>query len=439
MKYLKEWIIFLVIVVVGTLISFKHSSIFDSMLSYRINSAKSKQVGSSVDIPENYQKILLINGSNNALNQQISTNVLNCFKSGKIQYTVSNNGLDNLSEYSMVLINSESKDDIISASRLQNYLEQGGRVVVLCRSLNPTLNALAGITSMKGFINNETGIEFERSYFPIMDSLAIDSKMLNASMLDVSLSQSATLYAISEKSKIPMIFSHKVGKGEILYFNTTLLSDKLNRGVLMAGIGNISSQFAYVIYNYKMMDIDDFPSPISATGKNEIFSEYGVSTVNFYKYYWWPDMEYLAQKYGLLYTTFSIGDYNFDSKLPLAKLHKSDLELNRYFGRKVLEKGGELGIHGYNHLPLALAGEMEFSSYGYIPWASKEAMEEGLKIVLEEYKVNFKKLKIYSYVPPSNILPLQGKSVVVQEIKELKAIGGIYTGAIENGENRTVF
>ena len=46
----------------------------------------------------------------------------------------------------------------------------------------------------------------------------------------------------------------------------------------------------------------DFPSPVPSGDGTYIKRDYGLSIAEFYTKVWWPDLQKLAQKYGIRYT-----------------------------------------------------------------------------------------------------------------------------------------
>lgn len=60
----------------------------------------------------------------------------------------------------------------------------------------------------------------------------------------------------------------------------------------------------------------------------------------------------LAKKYGMTYTGLIIENYGnqVSGELP----RNGEVSRYAYFGNMMLDMGGELGFHGYNHQPLCL-------------------------------------------------------------------------------------
>ena len=87
----------------------------------------------------------------------------------------------------------------------------------------------------------------------------------------------------------------------------------------------------------------------------------------------------------------------------------SDIQRFRYFGNELLDGGGEIGFHGYNHMPLVLEnfdyGE-EFESYKQ--WESEADIRGALQELEDFCTLAYPEEEFQVYVPPSNILSKKG-------------------------------
>ncbi|WP_293664894.1 DUF2194 domain-containing protein [Tepidibacter sp.] len=393
----------------------------------------------SSSIPKNYQKILVLYSNKDKGSSDIYNNIYYTFNMAKLNYKLIDieaeeveKEIEKLKTDDLLVIGSERLYEIKNPNIIKHYIKNGGHTVFLVRAFFNEFNDIVGVKENKGFLKKSLyGFKFEREIFPGLDELEIKSKKVVHSSLDVILKQDADVLATSENK--PIIWTNKYGKGRILYVNSTLLMDKVNRGLMLQYISYIGDYFLSTILNAKMVDIDDFPSPIKQ-GKDEvIYSQYNMDNNSFYKNIWWSDMYNFAQKYNIKYTGLIIGTYSDKTKKPLNELNKLQLEDIKYFGRRLSEVQGEIGVHGYNHNSLALKGQMNFEDYGYNEWESQETMEESLKILKNSIENMYGNIKIYTYVPPSNIISKDGKNAVKKVFKELKVFAGLYTGESENG------
>lgn len=157
--------------------------------------------------------------------------------------------------------------------------------------------------------------------------------------------------------------------------------------------------------------IDDFPLP--------------VIDRNFYSRIWWGGVEELAAEYDFPYTVTILESYSDRQTAPFEK--NEERWQYQYFGNLIMEDGGEVGFHGYNHMPLVLDpfdfGE-EFPDYE--PWRSREDMRESLKALEEFCRDLFLEERFQVYVPPSNILLEEGREVIALSFPEIRSIAGAY-------------
>ena len=133
----------------------------------------------------------------------------------------------------------------------------------------------------------------------------------------------------------------------------------------------------------------------------------------------------LAETYGIRYTGLIIEDYSDLVEAPFPS--NRDVQRFRYFGDMLLEAGGELGFHGYNHMPLCLEDFDFMDMYDmYQKWKTEEDMAESLRELKSFAGRLFSKAGFRVYVPPSNILSEKGREVLLRELPELQAIASTY-------------
>lgn len=93
----------------------------------------------------------------------------------------------------------------------------------------------------------------------------------------------------------------------------------------------------------------------------------------------------------------------------------------------LLNHGGELGFHGYNHMPLCLENFDYKGLYdGYTLWKSMEDMEKAITELGEFSSEIFPEQKFTVYVPPSNILSQEGRKALKESMPGIRAIASTY-------------
>jgi len=350
--------------------------------------------------------------------KEVYGNLMESFKFSKVNYDVRSlfGDIGEVDGYTSIIVISSSyigmpRDnfDIVG-----EFLEEGGNLIFLSTSNSSPFNPDIGITGTNGYIATE-GIVFKEKFFPGLEDLRPSEKMMPGSSVDVDLGSDIKVIAV-DNYDTPLIWERKVGKGRIINANTTLFEGKMARGVLSQLIAYGNDYFIMPVFNSKVVHLDDFPAPIPDGINKTIHRNYHMKTRSFFKNIWWKDMEGIGKRQNIKYTGFLIGQYNDivdREKMGIFfEIHKEDLG---YFGRKLFQNGGELGIHGYNHLSLAMDGGIDFKRYNYKPWKSEENIIFALKSLGELMDDLYgEKVRVYSYVPPTNLITKEGKAALLE-------------------------
>lgn len=138
-----------------------------------------------------------------------------------------------------------------------------------------------------------------------------------------------------------------------------------------------------------------------------------MTVSDFYTNIWWPDMISLSDKYGIKYTGVIIENYEDDTTGSTER--QSDSSRFIYFGNKLLQMGGEIGYHGYNHQPLMLSDTDYGGAFSYNTWTSDTAIEKSLDELMDFTENLFPRSERSVYVPPSNILSAEGRALLAKD------------------------
>ena len=128
------------------------------------------------------------------------------------------------------------------------------------------------------------------------------------SSLSVSLRETARVWAKTGDAGAPLIWSNDCGSGRTVVCNIGIY-DKVMRGFYAAAISLLGDATAYPVINSAVFYLDDFPSPVPSGDGTYIKRDYGLSIADFYTKVWWPDLQKLAQKYGIRFTGVMIENY----------------------------------------------------------------------------------------------------------------------------------
>ncbi len=394
----------------------------------------------SKDIPDGELKhLVLISHIDSDSQREMVSNIKEVFNYAKTSYDVnylSKLKKEEIYKYESIIISTDDyrylNKDIYK--EIKNYVADGGNLIILINSYFNPFNEIAGIEKLKGFTVG-SGLKFKKNIFPgIYETKIIgeDAENITNSLLDVNLKKDVDIIAETSEG-YPLIFQRKIGDGKIVYSNATFFADRSVNGILIQLISYGNSIFLQNIVNTKVIDIDDFPAPLPG-GENElIYSEYKMNTRNFFREIWWPDMKKLAIAKNLIYTGYIIGTYeDVNKKEKFTPFDEINIQDKIYFGRELLALNGEIGIHGYNHQPLGLSGELNHN-YDYKDWETEEDMAESLVIIRENMKEIYSGLEARVYVPPSNMISLTAKKLLRENLPSLEVLSGIYSAGVEKG------
>lgn len=244
------------------------------------------------------------------------------------------------------------------------------------------------------------------------------------SSLSVSLRETAHVWAKTGDAGTPLIWSNDCGSGHTVVCNIGIY-DKVMRGFYASAISLLGDATAYPVINSAVFYLDDFPSPVPSGDGTYIKRDYGLSIADFYTKVWWPDLQKLAQEYGIRYTGVMIENYE-DAVNQTEPARQADTTQFRYFGGMLLQMGGELGFHGYNHQPLALWDTDYGTLYDYKTWKNKETLVASLNELIAFQDEVLPNAHGSVYVPPSNILSARVRKLIGTDVPRIKTIASTY-------------
>ena len=263
------------------------------------------------------------------------------------------------------------------------------------------------------------------------------------SSLIVALSKDCTVHAVTaDDRELPLIWEYPNGEGRVVFCNLGF-TEKGVRGIYAQAFGLLGDAFAWPVIDGSAFYLDDFPSPVPGGSGEYIERDYNTSVSNFYTDVWWPDLTRLIKKYGIAFTGLVIEDYNDNVDAPFET--NTDTSRFEYFAGELLRLGGELGVHGYNHIPLVdegglegndgyVTGTYEREYQGYHYWPSLADMLAALQELHDFCDGVFPGNDISVYVPPSNILSPTGRQALVEGAIGIRVIASIYFDSLQHIE-----
>lgn len=365
--------------------------------------------------------------------EAFAENILATVDSMRVKYDsfdIRDGTITDFSEYQTVIVAFASwQDSEASMLALVNWVEAGGRVLVAIRPIpSPTFSAVYrkfGIQSREDDLVLVSGVEYKTDLLPSSQGLSLLSNQLNQTSYPVELSDNTTVHLVSaDEKKIPLMWEWDFGTGRVVFVNSDLFISKEGRGVIGAGYSLLQDAFVYPVINASVFFIDDFPSPVPAGSTEMIEEQFGMTIQDFYTNVWWPDMLDISEKYNIRYTGVMIETYDHNVNAPFER--ELNNERHRYFGSSLLATGGEVGLHGRNHVPMCLEQMQVNQVFEYPGWGTTESMQLSVYELFRFAKSLFPDNEFVTYVPPSNILCSDARLWLPTIMPELRVIASLY-------------
>lgn len=382
--------------------------------------------------PQEIECLILVN-SNDVQSNTLRVDIECVLQDMRVGYDVcdlATKSLSGLDQYNKVVV-TLSELDVLGDEILTlcDWVEDGGQMMSTGTFAN---NAYWAIMGNKAGVLNSSSLD----YASVSGIRVLNNFMINANGLEfkydessdtahnVSLLSESTVYIEEINTGIPLLWETPYGQGKFV-INNQVISGKECRGILCASYSLLGNICAYPVVNGSTFYIDDFPSPVPSGDGEYIARDYGVSISNFYSNIWWPDILKLQEKYGIIYTGLIIEDYSDIVEEPFVRT--KDVERFEFFGNMLLNEGGELGFHGYNHMPLCMDNYDYMGLYdSYNKWPSVENMKQAITEVRSFGEKLFPEENFVVYVPPSNIMSDEGREALKNSWPSFKIIASLY-------------
>ena len=359
------------------------------------------------------------------------TDTLNEMKIAFHTVDLSQEELPDLSPFSTVLFCSQSMQPLEHhLMKISDWINEGGHFgIMMSQEADDVFRIFYrkfGIVEYGLEFHNFKSIRYISDLLPLFINTDYDEDgLLTDYAMPIQLEKDCTVHiTTADDRQLPLLWEHPSGNGRIAFFNTTLMNNKAGRGYVLAVIFALEDTVIYPIINAGMIYIDDFPAPQPEGKDQALLDAYGYDIKGFYRNHWWPDMKQLTWKYGLRYTGVLIETYNDNVEGPFDDEGVEDTLL-KFYTSELLHSGGELGLHGYNHMPLCPDG-FAYQGEDYKTWASTRKMSEGLQELFRYGKTLFLDPRFTTYVPPSNYLCDEGRQAVRETIPQIRVISGLY-------------
>ena len=282
-----------------------------------------------------------------------------------------------------------------------------------------------GIISKSDGLIIARGVDFISDLMPSTLGRKVGADFIASNSYFVELEPFCKIYLNStDELKVPLLWECQYQQGRFVVLNSDQFNTKSDRRVIAASYSLLQNVFVYPVINGSMYFIDDFPSPLQQGTEDFIARQFGRDIQNFYINVWWPDIQQLSHKYGIKYTAAFLETFNDTVTHPFNK--QPEIEKYEYFGGLILNNQGEIGTHGYNHVPLCLSDAEVNQELDYPGWPSMESMELSIYESFSFAKSIFSDNKITTYIPPSNILCPDTRRWLPQVLPDLQVISSLY-------------
>ncbi len=256
---------------------------------------------------------------------------------------------------------------------------------------------------------------------------SLSAEPVRSEIYDIHLDDRAKVYLTDEKG-ISEYFTITYGKGIVGVYNGSRLVDRSSDGLIVSMLGTLNDGLVYPLINAGVMFLDDWPAPFTFTDK-DIYEQYGMNYDNFLKYVWWPDMLSLILRYDLTFSATLVLSYNDIQSPPFEIMDSISNSAMYVHYQQVIEHGGEICLHGYNHQPLWFGDYVtEDMISAYTPWPSKKNAVDALDYTIDEFHKAFQNYALHCYVPPSNVIDETGIEVLKETVGRPVILSSIYYG-----------
>ena len=310
---------------------------------------------------------------------------------------------------------------------LMDWAEKGGNVMFAMTIQKDTISSIIehklGITSSSYNYALVDEIRLEKGFMLGEEqSYKIDEAFESAWAVELD-SKAQVYVTTANDAKVPLVWSYELGLGRIVVDNFGLYV-KAMRGFYAASYSLLDQVGGYPVINSSSFTLDDFPSPVPSGNAEYVTRDYQMSVSDFYINIWWPNMVSLADKYGLKYTGVVIENYENDTSGQIER--QPDTSRFTYFGNMLLQMGGEIGYHGYNHQPYSLSNVDYGDAFDYRTWPNTKAIANSLDELVDFTDTLFPTVEKSVYVPPSNILSPEARKFIADKYPQVKVIASSY-------------
>lgn len=307
-----------------------------------------------------------------------------------------------------------------------DWVKDGGKVMVAM-----TLD----ISSRADYLLRKTGVVYAGEY-SVVDSVYADKDFMLGggkpyvvgdafdSSRNVQLDDDTQAFSwIGDETGNPLVWEKDYGKGRFVVANYGFY-EKVHRGLYAAAYTLLDDVSIYPVLDSATFYLDDIPSPVPSGDGTYIKRDYNMDIATFYSNVWFPDVQKLSEKYKVPFTAVMIE--NYEDKTDGTIEMQGETSRFSFFGNIILNEGGEIGYHGYNHQPLVPSTTDYRGLFEYKTWESEDAMKTSIEELMRFGESVFPTSQLSVYVPPSNILSQEGRELLGGMYPKIKTVSSTY-------------
>jgi hypothetical protein len=323
------------------------------------------------------------------------------------------------------------------AKALASFVAAGGGLVVALGGQHARLLPVLGVCLIprKEHPSDRPGSRKLRlcaDLFPGLNDLEINQPPMADPMPGVAPASDAERVAELTSGQ-PLAWRRRCGRGRVIYWNSHLLAARRFRGLLVQSLLLVQPVAVMPVANVGAIQIDDFPAGYADLDRAPLRREFGMTFIPFLDRIWLPDLLQLGREFGIPFSFFAPFAYNAVTAPPFdfPEWEAQQVEENgdnilfTVKSARTVVRQGELGLHGYNHIPLTLD-----------QWSTRAHMVAGLQAARERWRVDNLGPLPTSFVPAMNSLDAEGAQALTEAVPSLKVICSSYAGDFAVGEGR---
>ncbi len=322
---------------------------------------------------------------------------------------------------------------------LTRFVARGNQIIFIGPVAYDKFAFLQGIAPFSDYsINNEArGIYFFEDAFPMHSGrkYLFRAELPHEGLEKDQFSERINVIAgAGNDPEYPLVVQNEIGAGEVITLNSTIMWDKLYRGLIFSCILRSLDGVPYSVANTSTIFLDDFPAPLYNEKLPPIDVEYDITHSDFVLNIWWPDMKVLADTFDITYSAMTAFNYNANVTPPFDFVEWTsgktivdgrEVDASIRVARDILSTRHELAFHGYNHFSLWL-----------IDWDNVNFMASAVTAARKRWRIDRMGPLPVSYVPPTNFIDSVGVSAIMKGMPSIRYMSSLYLGDFESGGDR---